>query len=64
MDREKKQMRARKRKKACSNFEQLYCNWAYTVISATKQGKVKEVFTKVTKAKVAEDLSFQMRFRR
>ncbi|CAL6405805.1 unnamed protein product [Bathycoccus prasinos] len=49
---------SKKTEEGGSNFEQLYCNWAYTVISATKQGKVKGVFTKVSKRKGGKGFEF------
>ena len=53
---------SKKTEEGGSNFEQLYCNWAYTVISATKQGKVKGVFTKVTKRKGGRGFEFPNAF--
>ncbi|CAL6390720.1 unnamed protein product [Bathycoccus prasinos] len=49
---------SKKTEEGSSNFEQLYCSWAYTVISATKQGKVKGVFTKVSKRKGGKGFEF------
>jgi len=49
---------SKKTEEGGSNFERLYCNWAYTVISATKQGKVKGVFTKVSKRKGGKGFEF------
>ena len=55
-------VQSKKTEEGGSNFEQLYCNWAYTVISATKQGKVKGVFTKVTKRKGGRGFEFPNAF--